>query len=581
MKRLKRLLWIPLLFLCATNCLAEDLYVGQLSAGDDSGSSCANQKAALWFNTAGSWGDGGGKISAGDTVHLCGTISTALIVQASGTEGNKITFLWEDGAKLSKDSWNGIAFNGNGKEYLVWDGGTNGIIENTDNGTAGTYTYSQNAQGIWAESCNYCEIKNLHIHNIYVRTELTDSTPSWSMVSCGYLGGTNFSIHDNVCHDASGGFLFNAQDGQTNIRFYNNEQYNNSHNFVFSAVAGAHIGTVYYYGNYVHDLDTWDMAGCGPYHHSAIHSYSIETGSNTAIIDAFYIYNNIWEKPGLCPTSWVYLEGTASGDEWTAVGSGTAYIFNNIAIGTSIQACSGTGHIIVNNTVIDGNVASDTTSVVIKNNYISGASTFVSAESATTPVIDYNYYANSSGYNLWCWASSQCTGDFATYLTHTTNDDNSIDGSGGTGGINQSTGATAVDASTINNGVDLSSLSITELNSDKDGVARPQGAAWDIGAYEYPATYEVAVSATNVTMTPGVTQETGGTAVAFTVTGNYGYSPICSGCGGALVSSTYTTDTITENCTVTCTGREKRITGIGTGSGSLTIGGTGSMTLGN
>lgn len=34
-------------------------------------------------------------------------------------------------------------------------------------------------------------------------------------------------------------------------------------------------------------------------------------------------------------------------------------------------------------------------------------------------------------------------------------------------------------------GVDLSSLGFTELNFDKDGVARPQGAAWDIGAYEY------------------------------------------------------------------------------------------------
>ncbi len=36
-----------------------------------------------------------------------------------------------------------------------------------------------------------------------------------------------------------------------------------------------------------------------------------------------------------------------------------------------------------------------------------------------------------------------------------------------------------------NSGFDLTSYGITALNSDKDGVARPNGSAWDIGAYEY------------------------------------------------------------------------------------------------
>lgn len=36
----------------------------------------------------------------------------------------------------------------------------------------------------------------------------------------------------------------------------------------------------------------------------------------------------------------------------------------------------------------------------------------------------------------------------------------------------------------INTGVDLTGLGITLLNSDIDGVARPSGAAWDMGAYE-------------------------------------------------------------------------------------------------
>ena len=37
----------------------------------------------------------------------------------------------------------------------------------------------------------------------------------------------------------------------------------------------------------------------------------------------------------------------------------------------------------------------------------------------------------------------------------------------------------------IDSGSDLSSLGIPDLDLDKDGTARPQGTAWDIGAYEY------------------------------------------------------------------------------------------------
>lgn len=304
-----RFLLTALLFLSCAPAWAEDIYIAQTAAGADTGANCANAHSAAWFNTAGNWGGGAGEIDPGDTAHLCGTISTQLTVQASGTVGNLITIRFEDGAKLSKASWNGAALVSN-KDYIVIDGGTNGIIENTDTGTAGSYTYQDNAQGIWADPCNHCEIKNLTVQNIYIRTSATDSTPSWSQSVCMWLAGTDFKIHHNVCHDSAGGVIFSYNDGDTGVYYYNNESYHNSHNFVFSGAGGTHAGNVYYYNNYVHDLDTWDMAGCGPYHHSAIHSYSI--GTPKAIVDQFWIYNNKWERPGACPTGWVFLEPSTS-----------------------------------------------------------------------------------------------------------------------------------------------------------------------------------------------------------------------------------------------------------------------------
>jgi hypothetical protein len=123
---------------------------------------------------------------------------------------------------------------------------------------------------------------------------------------------------------------------------------------------------------------------------------------------------------------------------------------------------------------------------------------------------------------------------------------------------------------------------------DKNNITRPQGATWDIGAYEYTAgggsTYTVTPSATNCTISPAVDQLTDGTAVAFTLTGAYGYSASGGGtCGGALVSSTWTTEAVTGDCTAVCTGvgHLGTITPGGAANVTITPGGTPNATMGN
>src|ERR1700722_4423412 len=75
---------------CSPAC-GKDIYISQTIAGAANGSSCANAYPATYFNTSGNWGPGASQIGPGTTVHLCGTISTPISAQASGTMGSPIT----------------------------------------------------------------------------------------------------------------------------------------------------------------------------------------------------------------------------------------------------------------------------------------------------------------------------------------------------------------------------------------------------------------------------------------------------------------------------------------------------------
>lgn len=78
-----------------------------------------------------------------------------------------------------------------------------------------------------------------------------------------------------------------------------------------------------------------------------------------------------------------------------------------------------------------------------------------------------------------------------------------------------------------------------------------------------------------------------GSTQSFSLTCSYGYKCSVSGCGGTPATQTgvgtisYTTAAASESCSITGVAAKTQMEGIGTGSGSLTVGGTGTMTLGN
>ena len=127
--------------------------------------------------------------SAGDITYVCGTITgtaggTVLAVPSSGASGNPIQIIFDTGAKLTATYWstNG-AINGNGQTYITLNGGTNGLITATANGTS--LANQQASTGITIGS--HWILENLSVTNTYVISGSTDE-------SAGANGSTGISI---------------------------------------------------------------------------------------------------------------------------------------------------------------------------------------------------------------------------------------------------------------------------------------------------------------------------------------------------------------------------------------------------
>ena len=101
---MKKIIFIICMILFNTSfVLAEDFYIAQTYQGGNTGADCSDAYAVTFFNTSGNWTNPktSGKIGPGDTVHLCGTITSSLNFQNSGSSGSVITLLFESGAIMS------------------------------------------------------------------------------------------------------------------------------------------------------------------------------------------------------------------------------------------------------------------------------------------------------------------------------------------------------------------------------------------------------------------------------------------------------------------------------------------------
>jgi len=255
-----------------TSARANDVYIAQSSAGAGNGSSCASAAPVSFFNNSSNWGSGSNQIGPGTTVHLCGVITTGLAVQASGTSGNQITIFFEPGAKLSQPASTSYLLSVANKSFITINGGINGVMENTANGTGLANQASTIA--VQASGAHDISVENVTCQNLYVHTLASDNT-SLGPDGCYYANGTsgNVIIHDMVMHDVRWAVTITASNGASNFQFFNNEEYNMDHGLAMAEEAnGVAISNFSFHDNHIHDFANWDSTG-NSYHHDGLHIY--------------------------------------------------------------------------------------------------------------------------------------------------------------------------------------------------------------------------------------------------------------------------------------------------------------------
>lgn len=491
---------LVMLVVCSP-AFAATYYVSQSGGTFSGGSACNGQTAqAATFLASGSY-------TAGDTIYLCGTITSELSMAHSGTSGSKITVIFDTGASIQKaycDTSGCFSFGG--QSHVILDGGVshpcgwntatnasegicNGFIEATANGAL--LGNQQSGTGIVAGSGSDIEIRDLGVYNIYVA--VTGNT-TYCASGCGALSftGNTISIHDSRFHDGDWllTYTWSTSSGWT---VYNNEIYNMSHGIALAgATSNGSLTGMLIYGNYIHDYANWGSSGCA-YHNDGIHIYA--QGGSTV---AGSIYNNILGGAmGVCPTAQIFQEST------TVVGT-SEYIYNNLVYTTDnptggtaligLGPSSGGGTIsLFNNTIncfsVNGGpngVLLNVATFTFKNNLIKNCSPLAWFEGGTE-TSDYNAYdistCTSGGNGCFKWQGGGAITTLASWQSTSSGDAHA---QGGATDLSAAYVPTT-GSSAIGNGTNLTSLSITALDSDLAGNSRPSSTAWDIGAYQYSA----------------------------------------------------------------------------------------------
>ena len=525
-------------FLISGTAAGESIYIAQTAHGSDNGVSAASAHAVTWFNTSGNWGGGAGKISPGDTVHLCGVFSfpvtrTGLLVNGSGVSGSPITIKFEPGAILQSPVFiNGnsagdgaIATNGN--SWIVIDGGTtagglpNGIIQDTDNGTG--LGHQEWSIGIGAAHCDNCEFRNLIIRNIYLRTSYNDTTDMDGDVGMS-ISGSNWRVDHCIFHDIRWALSHGYSAVDSNNTVDHNEFYNDDHDFTLASNTTGTASRDYVHDNYFHDFSNWDSPN-NMFHHDGIHSWNsaeISGASSWGSFTGLYIYNNRFD--GDCGgnfNEYIFLEGgynNAGRTPWTQnFSSPNAFIYGNFFRCTDnpprthiLFTITGPG-VVFNNTLIgndpaagaglfslggaglggvSGLPAAYSAGLDVRNNLLSGENTLIggSASDTWTHLPDHDFYGYyAASYNAF-WGFGVDVSDFGKWESACNCDANSSADPSPLGVVDAN-GMPIAGSWLVGNGQNMfaAGYNLPGMGVDINGTARPTSGAWDVGAYQFVA----------------------------------------------------------------------------------------------
>ena len=510
---------------------AQNVYVTQTAAGGNTGADCADARA-LSSLTPSDW-------VPGNTIHLCGTITatagtSGLVAQGSGTSGSPITVKFETNAILESPYFGGTygcfsvstclgGIEVYGYNYIIIDGGANGIIENTANGT--DLANHQTSSGVTLSGNNYI-IRNLTIKSIYANdpTAGTDWGGQYTTDLGVLAGSSNVLICNNTLDNARSGIAPDTAGGSapsypfpscpsntftsgTNI--FGNTLYDHCWQIV---PGGSSTPIMNIFGNTMGGYSNWVYMPnvSGYYHTDGIIAFG-DAGSQVLV----YFFNNTMQVPPYGTAAFYCTYGTT--------GSGcAAYIFNNVFYDSATSTAStavllnGTApyplgpYYLYNNTFVNNAMmvefGGDSQAVTIENNLATSGSQpnanfYAKAYGSNTlmsilTAADYNSFYGGRGYSFggagqyYCWPQSggtpsRCGTAYDGPWVNTGFETHSVSANPQ---IN-SNYTLANGSSDIRAGTNLTSLCSTlrPLCYDAAGNARPPTGPWDIGAYEAPS----------------------------------------------------------------------------------------------
>lgn len=499
-----------LVLVAVVGASASDIYLAQSSAGSASGADCADARAVA----AASW-------SAGNTYHLCGTITSQVTPSANGSAGSPITIVFEANAKISMpvipDYAGGGGINLAGRQFIDVDGGSNGIIESTANGTS--KANHVNSVGINVGSTNNITIHNLTFQNLFVNVCCSDGS-EFGQGIYGQGGISNLRFYNNTCTQLFSCVQIQETATATNIEVDHNSLPSQDIGWGIIVVMGNPGFSVT--GVYIHDNDITPGSGTGINSNSAnyvgtnswctgtsdlthldpIHTWS--QGSTPGGIYNEYIYNN-YIHGYFCVN-----QGTANSTAaifWEAHVTGgnapnTATVFNNLILmqgghpgDGAIYAQAGTDGNIYNNTI--DCTGADSGSLATEfgggantyyNNLIIGCNEAVLFDGGSYSG-DYNDWYNIGGagwgqQSFAQWKSSQPGQDTHSIISNPKiNSDHTLQAGSPAIGI----------------GSNLTSKAIAQLDTSKPlnvgvgyvsslGFPRSSSGGWDLGAYAFNGT---------------------------------------------------------------------------------------------
>jgi hypothetical protein len=506
---------LGMLFFAALPARANDIYLAPSGSGN--GSSCSSPRSYTFFNSRSNWGSGSSQIGPGTTVHLCaGTYNNPLGFNGSGTSSARITLHFETGAVMAAPVWSWIsgAISTNGYSHIVIDGGTNGTIENTANGTDMANQAETDAiqLGPNSGSSTDVEVKDLTCANMYVQIQnaVFPSGLENTHLNCVYEGGNgaSISIHDNVMHDVAWAIFFAGGGCAGGCNIYNNDIYNFDHGFIvgLDGCSSCSASNVSFHDNHVHDPANWDDPADNN-HHDGVHLYD-NAGSGTMSINGVAIYNNLFDGSwGAHFTAQVFCTPAPGIIENVSIYNNIFSMTHPLVGGNGLVTCditSGATLSFYNNTLIGGvaengnqfgcfKTAHD--NVEFRNNVFVSCpvpvSEYNTGETLPTPLNwDHNVYEQPT---YWGWGQAIYRTLAAFEAACNCDRTGSLASSGA---YASTTGVPTSGSPALNAGVNLCSVlscsgGMSSLADDTSAgdtqkpVARPTGTLpWDAGAYQ-------------------------------------------------------------------------------------------------